>query len=79
MKCLKCRDYEEYIKDIIGAQMLAWNHGMEYKGEPFKFCPWCGGALELTQEDIDAQNHRPREKITSEVDNALEGGGDANK
>ena len=41
-KDLKCSGWETGMKQIIGAQMLADNHGMKYTGKAFVFCPWCG-------------------------------------
>jgi len=41
-----CDEWDKYFKEILGAQLLAWNHGARYKGKPFRFCPWCGKTLE---------------------------------
>ena len=38
----KCMDWEKGMEQIIGAQMLAANHGIEYTGKCFRHCPWCG-------------------------------------
>jgi len=42
----KCEKWQAYMPQIVGAQMLSWNHGSEYKGEPFLYCPWCGARRE---------------------------------
>jgi hypothetical protein len=38
----KCPEWEEGMKQIESAQMLAFIHRMKYTGKPFVFCPWCG-------------------------------------
>ena len=34
------------MPQITQAQLLSWNHGAEYRGPIFHFCPWCGAELE---------------------------------
>lgn len=44
-----CKEYQESMPQIIGAQQLADNHGMAYHGSVFIYCPWCGKKLELKE------------------------------
>lgn len=43
--CENCEEYDKSMEQIIGAQMLASVHGMDYTGERFAFCPFCGTKL----------------------------------
>jgi len=36
-----CEDWAKGMKQITGAQLHAYVHGIEYTAEPFMFCPWC--------------------------------------
>jgi len=49
MKC-DCKDWH-WVKDIDGFITLGWTHGSEYKGPPFKYCPWCGKRLDAKREE----------------------------
>ena len=45
---MKC-ECDKYQKGMDAINAIAYNshlHGMPYRGEPFKFCPWCGGEVE---------------------------------
>lgn len=37
-----CADWQENIRHLESLLLLGWNHRQEYKGDPFRFCPWCG-------------------------------------
>lgn len=39
---LRCKGWENSMKQILVAQEIAENHGMKYTGDAFKWCPWCG-------------------------------------
>jgi hypothetical protein len=45
-----CDEWIQYAEEIFGVQLFAVTHGIVYKGEPFRFCPWCGKALEKRGE-----------------------------
>jgi hypothetical protein len=36
-----CKQWKHGMLQIHSAQILAHNHGMQYTGEQFKYCPWC--------------------------------------
>lgn len=40
-----CEDFKSSWPQIIGAQMLAANHGMPYTAKMINYCPWCGKKL----------------------------------
>ena len=44
-----CPEWQQGMPQIVGAQQLAWAHGVTYAGGEFKFCPWCG--KELAEEE----------------------------
>lgn len=46
--CEHCEEYDRSMEQIIGAQMLASIHGMDYTGEVFIFCPFCGNKLTVS-------------------------------
>ena len=46
MKQCDCADWELSMRQITGAQGLAYVHGINYTGKPFSYCPWCGKELE---------------------------------
>ena len=37
-----CAEWTRSAKAIEGLCVMAHIHGMEYKGAPFYYCPWCG-------------------------------------
>jgi hypothetical protein len=37
-----CKGWVKSMGQLIHAQDLARNHGVEYTGDTFRFCPWCG-------------------------------------
>jgi len=37
-----CKDWKKSMSQIEGAQFMAQNHGMQYTGKQFLYCPWCG-------------------------------------
>jgi len=41
-----CAEWAKSMPQIRAATVLAWNHGVEYNGEQFRYCPWCGASLE---------------------------------
>lgn len=41
----KCEAWDVSAKQIESAQMIAFQHGQNYTGLRFKFCPWCGKFL----------------------------------
>ncbi|MFH1759812.1 MAG: hypothetical protein ABIA63_01800 [bacterium] len=59
-KDLKCSGWETSMEQIIGAQMLANNHGMKYTGKAFIFCPWCGKRI---FKKIHNQRIQPTERL----------------
>ena len=50
MKECKCKDWKENIIILNSAIMLAINHGFESVKKSFKYCPYCGKELRLTDE-----------------------------
>ena len=40
-----CDDWADGMEQIVGAQLLASNHGIKYTAQMFRFCPWCGKEL----------------------------------
>lgn len=40
-----CIDWQENIRYLDSVLLLGWTHGREYKGAPFRFCPWCSQRL----------------------------------
>jgi hypothetical protein len=45
---MKC-ECDKYQKGMEALGMIAYNshlHGLPYRGESFKFCPWCGGEVD---------------------------------
>ena len=50
MEC-DCIDWVNSLEQIIGAQTLAWTHGMEYTGTVVKYCPWCGKKLRRVENE----------------------------
>ena len=38
----KCETFQKNIKYLDAVFVSASIHGAGYKGEPLKFCPWCG-------------------------------------
>jgi hypothetical protein len=45
-----CKLWDVEIKKLNAMLRYAWNHGHEYEGELFVFCPWCGKKLEVENE-----------------------------
>ena len=43
--CKNCIEWEDGIRQISGAQSLAYIHGVKYTAGIFRFCPWCGAKL----------------------------------
>ena len=37
-----CKDWNVSIKEVDRIFSWAFIHGVEYRGEIFKYCPWCG-------------------------------------
>ena len=46
-----CKAWKENIPKIQGASVMMWNHGMEYTGDIFQYCPWCGKKLVELKEN----------------------------
>jgi len=44
MEC-KCNAWKTNSLQITRVFLNSKNHGIEYKGTPFSFCPWCGKEL----------------------------------
>jgi len=56
MKCT-CDKFQKGMEALGAMAMVSHMHGLPYRGEPFKFCPWCGGDVEpvhftVTQEAL---------------------------
>jgi len=49
MKC-HCDKWSASFKQIISAQVFAANHRIEYTGNMFGYCPWCGEKLVINDE-----------------------------
>ena len=45
MKCT-CDKFQKGIEAIGAAVYNSHLHGLPYRGEPLKFCPWCGGEVD---------------------------------
>ncbi|MDA3808630.1 MAG: hypothetical protein PF440_12050 [Thiomicrorhabdus sp.] len=45
-----CADWDKFMKQIVDAQVFHALRGVKYAGKVFKFCPWCGKALD--KEDL---------------------------
>ena len=42
-----CQSWQELTKSIIDQTVFCYVHsGPQYKGPPFRFCPWCGTTLQ---------------------------------
>lgn len=57
----KCQEWQDSFPQIVGAQSLAWAHGIVYTGAVMRICPWCGERLEekqpeAAQEDTDVND-----------------------
>ena len=44
-KSCDCEEYQSSMPELFGLLKYSWMNGAEYKGEKFKFCPWCGKEL----------------------------------
>lgn len=40
-----CTGWQENIRHLESLLLLGWTHRSEYKGAPFRYCPWCGQRL----------------------------------
>ena len=57
MKTCDCKLYEQNIKEIDACIGLSTIHGFPYKGEYFRYCPWCGKELyEVYTGDSDHEH-----------------------
>jgi hypothetical protein len=54
-KGCNCIGWQTNIKKLDGIETLANVHGFAYDGEQFKFCPWCG--LALNRPHCDGKTH----------------------
>jgi len=48
-----CKDFVNSFHQIVAAQELAANHGIEYTGKPIEYCPWCGEPLEIIYDTME--------------------------
>lgn len=49
-RILRCAGWERSAKQIFDAQkIIAANHRIEYTGDIFKYCPWCGKEIFWTK------------------------------
>ena len=47
-----CQLWADTIKKINASIDIARIHGLDYNGEPFRFCPWCGRDLNKDEMSI---------------------------
>lgn len=51
MSDCKCEGWQNNIDHIMNAEVhMNLSHGIEYTGDSFKFCPWCGEPLNKAVE-----------------------------
>jgi hypothetical protein len=53
-----CKEWMEGIGQINTAMAMSFAYGTSYRGEQFRFCPWCGKPL-ITDEERDG-SHDPQ-------------------
>ena len=51
MKDCDCADWQKCSPQIDAIMTLAWNHGIQYTGKVFVYCPWCGKRLAETDTE----------------------------
>lgn len=52
MKYCTCEDWEQNINKVDSIFLVSHIHGVDYDGEYFKCCPWCGNKL-LEQPKVE--------------------------
>ena len=52
LKCY-CRGFRENFNEILYILLSIRLEGFKYRGEPFKFCPWCGKVLIRRQNELE--------------------------
>jgi len=60
MKCT-CEEYKKNTEALTACLYVSHVNGMPYRGDKFKFCPWCGGEVDgiqmtISQKDIEYIN-----------------------
>ena len=50
MKC-SCEKWKESYPKVEAITMYAHVHGMNYEGDEFQFCPWCGSEGVITTHE----------------------------
>ena len=55
MKC-SCEGWKESYPKVEAITMYAHVHGMNYEGDEFQFCPWCGLGGGLTTRAADVSD-----------------------
>lgn len=64
---LRCKGWEKNSPKITAAQEMAANHGMEYDGDVYKFCPWCGKERTWVKSIYQQLSDKRKERRISET------------
>ena len=45
LRTCDCVGWQKSYPSIDKLMVMGWTHGMNYTGDTFRFCPWCGKAF----------------------------------
>jgi len=43
----ECKKWKKNWAEVSDIFWDSWNHGEEYRGESFEYCPWCRSKLKI--------------------------------